>query len=901
MLSRLPRDPLHFGCALAVAVVASGFLGARPWIENELLRIRPLSAILGLLIALGLLLRARGGSRLPKMLIGFIVAGLCGLQLGWFLVAGGLDEAGVDVQAVGQNFAAGLFCVGMAFILDGVLPTHWGRHFVFGLIGAVVAGIGVFGLFEIVGLRHDLGFADENLPVGMRLPSALTLLFSGVALLAGARLRGAAIEGASLADVRPGMLRDRTGIAAGLAMLLITLGATGLFWRETQIEARAQERQRAEAALGRFADVLGEQALEAAALLDGLRGLFAASRDVTAAEWDEYLRHMQVGKRYPGAIAVLFVRDVHAAGEATRAPVLDIDGVQQAIRPEGVRGHYVVITYVAPATAVMRGLVGIDIGVEPDYRPILDIARDELVFAVSAPIAFARHGDPQGRTGFAIVRSVRGNRPDDTGFVYVMIDMAALVARVRDDADATWISLRVRDLDVDDAAGMLYDPADFADSRTPLSTTIEVGGRRWQVDAQPRAVLPGDAASRMSTLVVTVGSLVALALFAITWVLAGHRARALNLAARMTAELRRSQRAQQAITDTASAGIVTADAHGSILYANPAVAAMFGFEAGDLVGRHLTDLVPERHRERHQLGIDRAREGISPNIIGLSIESVGRRSDGSEFPIELIASEWSSDGQIYFTGFILDISGRKQQETMLLQKTRELERSNAELEQFAYVASHDLQEPLRMVASYVQLLARRYRGRLGSDADEFIGFAVDGASRMQSLIQDLLAYARVGRSERKPVPVRISDCAESARTALQEAIVESAGRVDIAADGVAMAVPSQLIQLFQNLIGNAIKFRGEAEPVVSIDATREGGFWHVCVRDNGIGIESRHRERVFAIFQRLHTRSEYPGTGIGLAICRKIVEGFGGRIWIGSNAGQGSVFHFTIPASEDSA
>lgn len=207
-----------------------------------------------------------------------------------------------------------------------------------------------------------------------------------------------------------------------------------------------------------------------------------------------------------------------------------------------------------------------------------------------------------------------------------------------------------------------------------------------------------------------------------------------------------------------------------------------------------------------------------------------------------------------------------------------------------------------MVASYVQLLARRYRGRLDHDADEFIGFAVDGASRMQSLIQDLLAYARVGRSGQQSIPVHIGHCAASARLALQESIVESGACVDIAADGVARAVPSQLVQLFQNLIGNAIKFRSKDTPIVSIDATREDEFWHVRVRDNGIGIEPRYRERVFAIFQRLHTRNEYPGTGIGLAICRKIVEGFGGRIWIESETGQqGSVFHFTIPASEDSA
>ena len=206
-----------------------------------------------------------------------------------------------------------------------------------------------------------------------------------------------------------------------------------------------------------------------------------------------------------------------------------------------------------------------------------------------------------------------------------------------------------------------------------------------------------------------------------------------------------------------------------------------------------------------------------------------------------------------------------------------------------------------MVASYVQLLARRYRGRLDQDADEFIGFAVDGASRMQLLIQDLLAYARVGRSGKQPIPVHLGHCAQEACSALQEAFVESGARIEIKAEGMVVAVPSQLVQLFQNLIGNAIKFRGKDVPSIAIDAQREDRHWHVRVRDNGIGIEPQHRERVFAIFQRLHTRREYPGTGIGLAICRKIVEGFGGRIWVEAEHGQGSVFHFTVPASEDAA
>jgi light-regulated signal transduction histidine kinase (bacteriophytochrome) len=229
-------------------------------------------------------------------------------------------------------------------------------------------------------------------------------------------------------------------------------------------------------------------------------------------------------------------------------------------------------------------------------------------------------------------------------------------------------------------------------------------------------------------------------------------------------------------------------------------------------------------------------------------------------------------------------------------KAAELQRSNQELEQFAYVASHDLQEPLRMVASYVQLLEREYKGKLDADADEFIGFAVDGAKRMQALIQDLLTYSRVGRAEPATEPADLEVALGKALGNLKTAIDESGATVEADAMPTVVADASQMTQLFQNLIGNAVKFHG-ADPVsVHVGAERENGAWHFRVQDNGIGIDPKHADRIFAIFQRLHTRAEYPGTGIGLALCRKIVERHGGEIWVESEPGTGTTFRFTVPA-----
>jgi signal transduction histidine kinase len=246
-----------------------------------------------------------------------------------------------------------------------------------------------------------------------------------------------------------------------------------------------------------------------------------------------------------------------------------------------------------------------------------------------------------------------------------------------------------------------------------------------------------------------------------------------------------------------------------------------------------------------------------------------------------------------------ELSATQETNAVLQARAFELQRSNSELEQFAYVASHDLQEPLRKVASFTQLLQRRYAGKLDARADQYIEFAVDGAKRMQALINDLLAYSRVGRSDREPALVSSDVALTQARANLAEQIEQTGATIETGHLPLVLAEMPLLIAVFQNLLSNALKFSGTRTPRVVITVRRDEPFWLFSFSDNGIGIEPEYAERIFVIFQRLHERSAYEGTGIGLAMTRKIIEYFGGRIWLDTTVTEGTRFYFTLPMPQE--
>ena len=324
------------------------------------------------------------------------------------------------------------------------------------------------------------------------------------------------------------------------------------------------------------------------------------------------------------------------------------------------------------------------------------------------------------------------------------------------------------------------------------------------------------------------------------------------------------------------------------------VEPLFGLQGGEFSGTR--DSFYEHIHPDDRDAVRQATQRAIEDDVDFDVEHRILHPDGTVRWMASRGRAFSDDAgnPIHMLGVVMDITERKLMQDALERRTDELARSNEELQQFAYVASHDLQEPLRMVSSYVQLLARRYKGKLDEDADDFIAYAVDGAQRMQGLIRDLLAYSRVGT---RGNPFEPTDCEEVLSQTLERlrlAVEESGAGVTHDPLPTVVGDGGQLGQLFQNLIANALKFRGEATPEVHISAEKVEDEWVFSVADNGIGIDPEFADRIFVIFQRLHGKEEYPGTGIGLSVCKRIVERHGGRIWVESEPGKGATFRFTI-------
>jgi PAS domain S-box-containing protein len=360
-------------------------------------------------------------------------------------------------------------------------------------------------------------------------------------------------------------------------------------------------------------------------------------------------------------------------------------------------------------------------------------------------------------------------------------------------------------------------------------------------------------------------------------------------------ERRRAEERFRIAVEASPNAMVMVDPDGRIVLVNHETEAVFGYTRAELLGHRVEMLVPERFRVSHPSFRGRFFAAPQPRPMGAGRDLYGLRRDGTEIPVEIGISPIETDDGLMVLSAIVDITQRKRAERALAEQAEELARSNAELEQFAYVASHDLQEPLRAVVGCLQILQQRAQTKLDARDNELVTHAVEGATRMQQLIDGLLALSRVGTRGGKFEPVDLNQALHAAMDNLSSAIADCDATIKPCELPTVVADRTQMIQLFQNLLGNALRYRASGrQPVIEVGTEVDSGGWTVWVRDNGIGIEPQYFERIFRVFQRLHTRTRYPGTGIGLSICQKIVERHGGRIWVESEPERGSTFLFHL-------
>jgi len=368
--------------------------------------------------------------------------------------------------------------------------------------------------------------------------------------------------------------------------------------------------------------------------------------------------------------------------------------------------------------------------------------------------------------------------------------------------------------------------------------------------------------------------------------------------------IRSSEKRRELIMNAALDAIICIDKNGNVTFWNPQAVLIFGWKESEVMGRLLSEIIiPEQYKDRHERGMENYFKTGKGNALNKLLQLSAIKKSGEEFPIELTVLPMEQDGDEFFCAFIRDITDRKLSETRLLNlnhnlqtQTYQLAAINKELEQFAYVASHDLQEPLRMVTSFLSQIELKYKNVLDEKGKKYIHFAVDGAKRMRQIILDLLEYSTIGRIDDLKENIDVNKIVEEIKILYTSKIEEQQATIITDELPVIVSYKSPLRQVFQNIIGNSLKYCKKDKPcLIKIFAVDMISHWQFSIQDNGIGINKEYFDKIFVIFQRLHTKEIYSGTGLGLAVTKKIIENLNGKIWLESVENEGTVFHFTIP------
>lgn len=874
-----------------------------------------------------------------------------GIALGAILIGGYQGWPGVLLGSWLLNMAPSFEATnGMALLKSVALPTS------IGLGAAVQAVVGAYLVRRVVGFPNPLS-RERDIGAFLGLGGPVSCLTNATVGVTSLLIAGKIPWAASFHNWWTWWIGDTIGVLIVTPLLLSWLAEPRDIWRRRRlsvavplvsalmlavvvfVHTSGQERERQQLTFEHQAENLAhtieghfDRYLE---MLRSIARFYASSQEVKRNEFRTFVHGALA--HHPGIQALSWDRHLpdglrEAYEEAVRQEgYADFQITEQDAQGRMVRAtrrpEYVVVSYIEPHAGNEKAL-GYDASSDSARLDVLLRARDSgRAIATSRLMLVQETGRQFGLLIFQPIYShgpppatVEERRQRLLGYATGVFRISDMIEASLQGMERNGIMLRIEDEAAPAGQRLLYDSQGETGptlndapgnnpSRMRWDTTVELADRRWALRLTPTLGYLAARQSLQPWMVLVGGLLFTSLLGAFLLFVTGRSVLIEQGVAERTAELSQANAALareiaereqaesrfSAMAQSAVEAIVSAESAGHILTWNNGARAIFGYTADEVVGQPLTRLMPERYHELHRRGLERMGATGESALMGTVLELYGLRKDGREFPLELTLSTWTSVEGRFYGGIIRDITERQQAEQALRQTAAELAQSNAELAQFAYVASHDLQEPLRAVAGCVQLLQQRYRDQLDAHAHELIAHAVAGVTRMHTLIQDLLAYSRVGTRGESLQPTACAAVLNDVLAILEVSIRESGAVVTAAPLPTVMADPAQLRQVFQNLIGNALKFRGEEPPHIHLGVERQGREWVLAVGDNGIGIDPQYFERIFQVFQRLHTQREYAGSGIGLAICKKIVERHGGRIWVTSEPGKGTTFSFSIP------
>lgn len=708
-------------------------------------------------------------------------------------------------------------------------------------------------------------------------------------------------------------LRQRLTVTAPLVVLFAVV--VGLFFFVSKREEeRIRGRMDSEAAA--YAQKLDAALDNYVSALYSLQSLFDSSQEVERAEFGSFTRRLL--QQLPGVQALSWNRELRDTQRDAYETAMRDQGfagfklhevdAQGRLQTAARRPRYVVVDYIEPMGPNRKAL-GLDVLTESSRADAIQRALASGTPALTRPLRLAQANGT--RVGFLVLlpfQRRQGSPPlapeSVEGYVTAVFRLDAAVEHVFAEMGSSGIEYALYDVteaghDTPLIHSAQYEPRSVEQGGLQQTAYIDWGGRRWQLDCVvPGAYLVANRSWAAWSLLA--GGLVLVGLLGMMLlVLIGRQAKVEELVEQQTAELRLSEQRFRELLDHAPDAMIIVDQTGAIHLVNAAAEQVFGYARDELIGHPVEMLLPEPFRAAHP-GHRRAfiTGPVARRMMASDRELHARRKDGSELPVEVSLGTMQFRREHYVLATVRDISERRALEAQVAQASERLRHSNEELEQFAYVVSHDLKAPVRGIVGLTGVLADKLQASADADTLDLLKLVIDSGHHMQRLIADLLALAKVGRDA---TGTQATDCAQVVKAVLaqmQGHIAERGAEVLVDPLPQVMATPIELHQLFQNLIDNGLKFHTGGHPQVRITARREGAFWRLSVNDNGIGIPPDKQHKIFGVFERLHSRQDFEGTGIGLAICQKIVERHGGRIWVESQPGRGATFHFTLRAAD---